>query len=313
LIYHRVTVRFKLIERMSMDRINLNKLYYFYVVAKEGSVKSASKKLHLTQPTISAQIKQLEEDLGFNIFIRKHRKLELNRNGKFVLKKAEKLFTLADDLLKALPERGEAERTKIKIGAIQSLSNSFIYDFSLKLWTNNSIHISITQGSLKDLIKKMEKDELDILLSDGPYSRSKKYKAISLGQDKMVAVSSPDLEIDKKNFPACLDGKCYIAFSNQGRMQEEIDYFFEREKIEPERIGEVDDITLMRVITEKTKCFSIVPYRSVKESIKYKRLKMLGEMKQVSSSLWAITPSISANSSLTKQIINSYFVTKSKS
>ncbi len=46
-----------------MDRINLNKLYYFYVVAKEGSVKAASTKLHLTQPTISAQVKQLEEDL----------------------------------------------------------------------------------------------------------------------------------------------------------------------------------------------------------------------------------------------------------
>ena len=47
-----------------MNKINLNKLYYFYIVAKEGSVKSASEKLHLTQPTISSQIKELEEDLS---------------------------------------------------------------------------------------------------------------------------------------------------------------------------------------------------------------------------------------------------------
>jgi LysR family transcriptional activator of nhaA len=282
------------------------------VVAKEGSVKSASKKLHLTQPTISTQIKQLEEELGFAIFIRKHRKLELNRNGKFVLKKAEKLFGLADELLSSLPERGKIDRSKIRIGAIQSLSNSFIYDFSLKLWANDSMHISIMQGHLNDLIKQMEKGELDIILSDGPYSRSKKWKTIALGHDKLVAVSAPSFNSKKTLFPNDLDGKPYLAFSTHGRMQEDLDYFFARAGIHPEKIGDVDDVTLMRVITENTECFSITPYRSIKESVKNKRLKILGEIPQINYGLWAITPSMSANRSLIKQIINDYFKIKNK-
>jgi LysR family transcriptional activator of nhaA len=293
-----------------MDRINFNKLYYFYVVAKEGSVKSASKKLHLTQPTISSQIRQLEEELGFEVFIRKHRKLELNRNGRFVLKKAEKLFNLADELVSSLPARGQAERIKIRIGAIQSLSNSFIYDFSLKLWREESIMISISQGSMTDLIRKMDRNELDIILSDGPYAKSKKYKSISLGQDKIVAVGGKDLTFNKRGFPQSLSELPYLAFSNQGRLQEDVDYFFNRENIQPERIGEVDDVTLMRVITENSQCFSILPHRAVKESLDHKKLKVLGEIQQIQSGLWAIVPSLAANRNLIRKIIKDYFTRK---
>lgn len=293
-----------------MNRINLNKLYYFYVVAKEGSVKSASEKLHLTQPTISAQIKQLEEELGFEVFVRKHRKLELNRNGKYVLKKAEKLFLLADELVGSLPLRGSAERTKIRIGAIQSLSNSFIYDFSLKLWSDESIFISVTQGSLTDLTKKMDKGEIDLILSDGPYSKSKKFKSISLGQDKIVAVASAQFNFDKKSFPQSLDNLPYLAFSNQGRLQEDISYFFEREDIHPDKIGEVDDVTLMKVITENSNCFSILPLRAVKEAVKDKQLKVLGEIKEIQTGLSAIFPNLSANRVIIKRILKDYFMRK---
>tara|TARA_Y100000590_G_C15728779_1_gene1016242 strand:- start:699 stop:1583 length:885 start_codon:yes stop_codon:yes gene_type:complete len=293
-----------------MNRINFNKLYYFYVVAKEGSVKSASKKLHLTQPTISAQIKQLEEELGFDVFIRKHRKLELNRNGRFVLKRAEKLFNLADELVGSLPLRGKAERTKIRIGAIQSLSNSFIYDFSLRLWSDESIMISISQGSISDLIKKMDKNELDLILSDGPYSKSKKYKSISLGTDKIVAVGAKKNNVKNKKFPEFLSELPYLAFSNQGRLQEDVDYFFKRENIQPDKIGEVDDVTLMRIITENSDCFSVLPYRAVKESIANQSLKVLGEIKEVHSGLWALIPSLAENRVLIRKLIKDYFMRK---
>lgn len=293
-----------------MNRINFNKLYYFYVVAKEGSVKSASQKLHLTQPTISAQIRQLEEDLGFDVFIRKHRKLELNRNGKHILKKAEKLFTIADELITELPKNNLSDRIKLKIGAIQSLSNSFIYDFSLRLWSDETVMISVTQGSLTDLIKKMNNNELDIILSDGPYSRSKKFKSTRLGQDRIVAVANCDFVINKKKFPHNLDGLPYVSFSTQGRLQEDIDYFFQREGVHPEKVGEVDDITLMRVITENSNCFSILPLRAVRESLKAKNLKKIGDLMQIESGLWAITSSMAANRVIIKQVIQDYFLRK---
>lgn len=295
-----------------MNKINLNKLYYFYIVAKEGSVKSASEKLHLTQPTISSQIKELEEDLGFDVFIRKHRKLDLNRNGRFVLKKAEKLFAIADELENALPIRGKAERVKINIGAIQSLSNSFIYNFSMKLWQDDSVYIRITQGSQEELMKKMDRGEIDLILSDGNYGKSKKLKSILLGQDKIVAVGPKDLEFNKRKFPKNLEDYHYISFSNQGRLQEDVEYFFDRENIHPEKIGEVDDITLMKVITKHTQSFSILPHRAVKNQLQRGDLKLLGELKELKTGLWAIFPSLSANKLVIRKVLNDYFHRKAK-
>ena len=62
-----------------MDRFNFNHLFYFYVVAKEGSIKLAAEKLHISQPTISDQIKLLEEHFQCSLFERRNRALFLTK------------------------------------------------------------------------------------------------------------------------------------------------------------------------------------------------------------------------------------------
>lgn len=291
-----------------MERLNFNQLYYFYTVAREGSIKAASKKLHLTQPTISTQIKQLEDEVGFKVFDRKHRKLELNERGKFLLKRAEKLFMMADEIVSSLPKKGKASRTRISIGALSSLSNSFIYDFSLKLWKNKSISVSISQGSQSELIDKLNKDEIQMILSDSSYRQSQRHKATNLGHDRIVVVGAPEMKSLKKNFPKSLNDQPYLSFSRQGRLQEDINYFFERNGIQPEVIGEVEDVTLMRVITEDGSAFSIMPYRAAKESIKQGNLVVIGDLDQVKSNLWLVTSVSGSHRVLIKKIINDYFL-----
>lgn len=296
---------------MNNSRINLNKLYYFYVVAREGSVKSASQLLNLTQPTISGQIRDLEEDLGFDLFLRKHRKLEVSTAGQKVLKIAHKIFRLAEDLEDKNRLSQKKERLTIRIGAIQSLSNSFINDFSTKIWRDETIRVDVAQGRLKGLVKMLDTNKIDILLTDGPISLSKKYQSLPLGRDAMVAVASPKLKLAKGSFPQNIDGLPYIAFSNDGLLQQEIDYFFERSGIDVDLIGRVDDVTLMRTITETSNCFSIVPKRSVSQSVKAKRLKIISEIKGVDLNLWAIIPRISSQRLVVKKVINRYFKSKS--
>lgn len=287
--------------------INLNKLYYFYVVANEGSVKAASALLNLTQPTISGQIRQLEEDLGFELFVREHRRLTLNRNGKFVLKKAKQIFSTVDDLQESLPRRGFAPRNKFTIGAIQSLSNSFLHDFSLKLWRDESVELSITQGNIRDLTQRLDKNEIDILLSDGPLTKGKRYRSINLGSDRLFAVAATREYFPRGSFPEILNQQSYLAFSNQGRLQQDLNFYFESNEIAPDYVGEVDDVTLMRVATENGRFFSILPARAVRESLKLKNLVKLGEV-PLQYSVWATTSALSANKKQIKRLINEYFV-----
>ncbi len=292
---------------MNNDRINLNKLYYFYVVAQEGSVKVASQLLHLTQPTISGQIRQLEEDLGIELFKRKHRKLELTAQGREVLKTAQEIFKLADDLMDHTQLKKKSERLAIRIGAIQSLSNSFINDFSTKIWRDETIQVHITQGRLQDLQRNLDSGDIDILLTDNPLSVSKKYQSIPLGHDPLVAVCSPKFKLNKQPFPQSVEGLPYLAFSNEGLVQQEIDYFFERNSVSVDLIGRVDDVTLMRVITETSSCFSILPRRTIQEAVKSKRLKVINEIKGIELNLWAVVPRVSAQRLIIRKIIKQYF------
>ena len=81
-----------------MERLNFNHLFYFYIIAKEGSIKSASEKLFVSQPTISDQLKLLESYLGCQLFLRQNRGLTLTQEGELALEYAEKIFGISTEM-----------------------------------------------------------------------------------------------------------------------------------------------------------------------------------------------------------------------
>ena len=87
---------------MVFNTLNYHHLLYFWAVAKEGSLRKASEVLHLSQSSISSQIKQLEESLGAPIFARTKRRLILTDTGQTVLDYAEEIFSLGHELLTAV-------------------------------------------------------------------------------------------------------------------------------------------------------------------------------------------------------------------
>ena len=84
--------------RPALAWLNYHHLLYFYTVAREGSMARASAVLHLTQPTVSSQIKALEEALGEKLFERRGRGLALTETGHIVYRYAEEIFTLGREL-----------------------------------------------------------------------------------------------------------------------------------------------------------------------------------------------------------------------
>ena len=84
---------------MASTTLNYHHLLYFWAVAKEGSLRRASEVLHVSQPSISSQLKQLEESLGAPLFTRTTRRLILTDTGQTVLEYAEEIFSLGRELL----------------------------------------------------------------------------------------------------------------------------------------------------------------------------------------------------------------------
>jgi LysR family transcriptional activator of nhaA len=87
---------------MNPGSLNYHHLLYFWTVAKEGSLRQASEVLHVSQPSISAQLKQLEQSLGTSLFTRANRRLILTDTGQTILGYAEEIFSLGLELLTAL-------------------------------------------------------------------------------------------------------------------------------------------------------------------------------------------------------------------
>src|SRR5918996_3883065 len=101
---------------MQMDWLNYHHLLYFWVVAREGSIAAATKKLNLTQPTISAQLRLLEESLGEKLFVKSGRTLALTEAGTIALRYADEIFALGREMRDTLRDRPTGKPHHATIG-----------------------------------------------------------------------------------------------------------------------------------------------------------------------------------------------------
>ena len=104
-----------------MKWLNYHHLFYFRTIANEGGIARAAVKLRLGQPTLSTQLKHLEDAVGRPLFERKNRSLVLTEAGKIALDYAENIFRAGDELLQVLADGAISGRTDVKIGALDSV------------------------------------------------------------------------------------------------------------------------------------------------------------------------------------------------
>lgn len=289
-----------------MNRLNYNQLYYFYVVATEGSVKAASQKLHLTQPTISGQLRTLEEDIGFDLFVRKHRKLELNEKGKQVLKRAEKIFLMGEELVNSLQRDPMRLRNDLRIGVAQTLTNTFLHDFTMDLWKDPNVKLRVVHGDYRFLIQKMNEDEVDLILSDAPIqASSKRFKNINMGSQRLIVSGVKKFEKLKKGFPDSLNKAPFLSFGLHGQVHSEIEYFFKINNIRPDYVGGSDDLNLNKVVAEKGICLTVLPESMLREK-QNKKLFSIGELNGLNLNSWVITSQTSTRKLFARKAINSF-------
>ncbi len=174
-------------------------LRYFLTVVREGSITKASEVLHITQPTLSRQLAQMEEELGMKLFGRGSRKITLTNEGILLCRRAEEILQLVDKTEKELVEQDEQIEGKISIGcgeiaAVQLLSNLF-QTFRKKYSRVNFDLFTATADLVKE---QMDKGLLDIGLLLEPVDKEK-YDFIRLDREEnWVVLMRPDDPLAQK-------------------------------------------------------------------------------------------------------------------
>ncbi|MEK6555036.1 MAG: LysR family transcriptional regulator, partial [Bdellovibrionota bacterium] len=135
---------------INLANVNLQHLYYFHVVASQGSIKVASKELHLTQPAVSMRIRSLEENLEITLFDRKQRELRLTSGGQCLFEYTTQIFSLTQKALSSLAPRTLPKRL-LRAGFVPSVSKSFVHDVLKPLWDREVI-LEVSHGAHSELI-----------------------------------------------------------------------------------------------------------------------------------------------------------------
>jgi LysR family transcriptional activator of nhaA len=271
-----------------MDRMNFNHLYYFFVVAKEGSIKAAAQKVFVSQPTISDQIKLLEEHLECKLFERQHRQLSLTKEGELALEYATKIFDLSNEVTRRLRHNIKIPKTSFDVGMTPYMSQYFLYDTIMPLFDQKEYTVHFRQDQRHILLAELEEENLDVYFTDDKESLPSGTEFYRVGQNKTFVVAHKKYKKYKKNFPESLNEIPFFSYSNDSTLKYDIEMFFAQNSIAPRVIGQAEDIDLYQLVTEQGLGFTIVPEVAKNRLCMNRDVIVLGELKELQSSVWGV-------------------------
>lgn len=171
--------------------MELRVLRYFLAVAQEESISAAAEYLHLTQPTLSRQMKELEEELGRPLLIRGSRKVELTEAGRLLRKRAREILELADKAQAEVREGDEAVTGELYIGAGETHVMRLVAQ-AIKALREQGHHIRfrIYSGNAEDVTERLDQGLLDFGILIEPVDL-KKYDSLRLPDTDLWGVLMP--------------------------------------------------------------------------------------------------------------------------
>ena len=155
-------------------------LRYFLAVAREGSITAAANYLHLTQPTLSRQLKDLEEELGQTLLIRKSHRVTLTPEGMLLRKRAEEIIAMVDKTQSEFVSLGNTVSGNVYIGGGETRVMKEIATVIRDIQTAfPAIHFHLYSGNAQDVTERLDKGLLDfgVLIQPADLSR---YQSLQL-------------------------------------------------------------------------------------------------------------------------------------
>lgn len=186
--------------------MELRVLRYFLTVAREESITKASEVLHITQPTLSRQLSQMEEELGVTLFERGSRRITLTNEGVLLRRRAEEILQLVDKTEKELAEQEEQVEGRISIGCGEMASVRLLPELFKTFREKYPLVSFDIFTATADLVKEqMDKGLIDIGLLLEPVDMEK-YDFIRLSErEKWVVLMRPDDPLAEKKLVTAKD------------------------------------------------------------------------------------------------------------
>jgi len=274
-----------------MTWLNYHHLYYFWITANEGSISNASRKLRVGQPTISTQIRTLEESLNQILFNRKSRGLHLTEAGKVVLDYANQIFSLGNELMEVVKDETFSKRTHIHIGALDGVPKSLIQSVIHSAQRIAPCLITVIEGKGDFLFMELLAHRIDLVVSNfaPTIGNSKQYYSRLLEKIPITIFSTKKFQSLKRKFPKSLQDQPFIMPTLDSKLRHDLNHYFQINKITVDVVIETQDTSIQKLLGNEGMGLVPLPNFAGKDLVKEGKLIKIGSLQGVTEDFWLVS------------------------
>ncbi len=276
-----------------MNWLNYHHLLYFWTMAREGSVSKAADKLHLSQPTVSGQLRQLETAVGTKLYERAGRELRLTETGKIVFEYAEEIFSTGQELMQRLKGKGTQQALPFVVGVPDFVPKLIAYRLIEPVFKlSEPVHLVCYEGKLTELLADLAMHRLDLVLSDSPAGSQVSVKAYNhaLGECGVTWVATKETaELLRPGFPNSLESQPALLPTQNTLLRRSVEQWLEAQSFAPRIVAEVEDSALLKIMAAQGLGIAPVANSVLPDVQQQYGLYPVGEMEGVTMQFFAIS------------------------
>jgi len=277
----------------TVEWLNYHHLLYFWTVAREGSIARATRVLRLAQPTISAQIHQLEARLGEKLFERRGRGLALTETGRLAYRYADEIFGLGSELLDVMRGRAPGRPQRLAVGVADAVPKLIAHRLlEPALRPGGGLKIACYEDHADRLLARLAVHELDLVLSDAPIGSQAAVRGFShlLGECGVTWFGSAKLAAaHRRGFPGSLDGAPLLLPAPGAALRRALDLWFDSRGLRPQIVGEFEDSALLKVFGQRGAGLFAGPSAIEREISRQYGARVVGRAPEVRERFYAIS------------------------
>lgn len=255
--------------------MEIRQLKAFLAIAEAKTFTAGARQVNVTQAAISMQIRQLEDEVGLQLFTRTPRRVILTEAGEYLLERARKILREHDSALAEIAELGGAEHGRLRIGSASAEFAASQLPAILQRIREKfpNADLSVRAGTSQFLVDKIMHGEIDIAFVSLPVENSSITTDL-LFSDEIVAIAHPSHPLANERYisAAALAGEKLILSVQGGNTRRMIDDFFNAANVRPNIVMELSRQEAINQMVENNLGVGIAGAKTIAEEIRQRRL-----------------------------------------
>ncbi|GAB3764261.1 LysR family transcriptional regulator [Ramlibacter monticola] len=288
--------------------LNYRHLYYFWVVAKEGGMARAAERLDMAVQTVSAQVRALEQSLGYALFKPAGRGIALTDAGVAAMTQADQIFQIGEQLPAAVRDAATGQGLRLAVGMSDGLPKLVVKHLLQPVLHDPRVRLLCHEDEFDRLLADLALHKLDAVLSDRPAPPNPNLRLYghALGEASMAWFAPADVARKcKLPFPACLGELPLLLPTHHAAVRARLDQWFERQGLRPRIAGEFEDSALLAAFGRSGMGAFPASRWSHEELLQDRRMRLLGDTPEVLEHFHLISAERRIHHPLVQQLLSS--------